>query len=71
MTKTGTADLMKCASKIHFRNRRVRYTSRRQVLDVGQKVTFLTVYTMLPEKYPFVYLRDQAIFIWARGRCKC
>ena len=33
MTKTGTADLMKCASKIHFRTRRVRYTSRRQVLD--------------------------------------
>ena len=33
MTKTGTADLMKCASKIHFRTCRVRYTSRRQVLD--------------------------------------
>ena len=33
MTKTGVADLMKCASKIHFRTRRVRYTSRRQVLD--------------------------------------
>ena len=32
MTKTGTADLMKCASKIYFRSRRVRYTSRRQVL---------------------------------------
>ena len=31
--KTGTADLMKCASKMHFRTRRVRYTSRRQVLD--------------------------------------
>ena len=33
MSKTGTADLMKCASKIHFRTRRVRYTSRRPVLD--------------------------------------
>ena len=33
MTKTGTADLIKCASKIHYRTRRVRYTSRRQVLD--------------------------------------
>ena len=32
-TKTGTADLMKCVSKIHFRTRRVRQTSRRQVLD--------------------------------------
>ena len=26
MTKTGTADLMKCASKIQFRTRRMRYT---------------------------------------------
>ena len=33
MTKTGTADLMKYASKIHFRSRRVRYTSCRQELD--------------------------------------
>ena len=31
MTETGTVDLMKCASKIHFRTRRMRYTSRRQV----------------------------------------
>ena len=38
---------------------------------VGQKVTFLTVYTMSLEKYPFVYLRDQVIFIGAWGRCKC
>ena len=38
---------------------------------VGQTVTFLTVYTMFLEKYPFVYLRDQAIFIGAWGRCKC
>ena len=38
---------------------------------VGQKVTFLSVYTMLLEKYPFVYLRDQAIFIGAWDRCKC
>ena len=44
MTNTGTADLMKCASKIYFRTRRVRYTSRRQVLDYAKKVTFLTVY---------------------------
>ena len=61
MTKTGTADHMKCASKIHYRTRRV----------VGQKVTFLTVYTMFLEKYPFVYLRDQAMFIGEWGRCKC
>ena len=33
MTKTGTTDFMKCASKIHFRICRVRYTSRRQVLN--------------------------------------
>ena len=32
MTKTGTADLMQCASKIYFRTRRMRYTSRRQIL---------------------------------------
>ena len=32
-TKTGTADFMKCASKIHFRTHRVQHTSRRQVLD--------------------------------------
>ena len=32
MAKTGTADRMKCASKSIFRSR-VRYTSRRQVLD--------------------------------------
>ena len=38
---------------------------------VGQKVTFLTVYTMFLEKYPFVYLRDQVILIGAWGRCKC
>ena len=36
MTKTGTADLMKCASKMHFRTRRVRYTSCRQVLGHGR-----------------------------------
>ena len=36
MTKTSTADLNECASKIHFRTRRVRYTSRRQVLDQGR-----------------------------------
>ena len=33
MTKTGTVDLMKCASKTILRTRRVRYTSCRQVLD--------------------------------------
>ena len=38
---------------------------------VGQKVTFLTVCTLFLEKYPFVYLRDQAIFIGAWGQCKC
>ena len=38
---------------------------------VGQTVTFLTVYTMILEKYPSVYLRNQAIFIGAWGRCKC
>ena len=32
MTKTGTTDLMKCASEIYFGTRRVRYISRRQVL---------------------------------------
>ena len=51
MTKTGTADLMKCASEICFRTHRVRYTSRRQVFDqaknVGAKVTFLRMYSFL------------------------
>ena len=63
MTKTGTTDLMKCASKINFRTRRVRCTSCRQVLDHSRpKGNLLTVYTMFLEKYPFVYLRNQAIF---------
>ena len=51
MTKTGTADLMKCASKSIFRTCRVQYTSCRQVLDkaknVSAEVTFLTMYTLL------------------------
>ena len=59
MIQTGTADLMKCASKIYFRTRGVRYTSRKQVLDeaknVGTEVTFLTMYTLF-SKYPFVYI---------------
>ena len=40
---------------------------------VGQKVTFLTVYTMFLEKYPFAYQRDQAIFIgaWGRSNVNC
>ena len=48
MTKTGTADLMKCASKIHFRTRRVRYTLRRQVLDHSRPKGHLSnsVYTV-------------------------
>ena len=72
MTKTGTADLMKCASKIHFRTRRVRYTSRRQILDHSRPKGRLSnsVYNV-PKKYPFVYLKDQAILIGAWGRCKC
>ena len=46
MPKTGRADLMKCASKIYFRTRRVRYTACRHVLDYAKKVTFLTVYNV-------------------------
>ena len=38
---------------------------------IGQEVTVLTVYTMFLEKYPFVYLMDQAIIIGAWGRCNC
>ena len=54
-----------CMCERHFRNRRVRYTSRRQVLDHSRPKGNLsvTVYTMFLEKYPFVYLRDQAIFM--------
>ena len=62
MTKTGTADLMKCASKIHACD--IHHADKYWII-VGQKVAFLTVYTMFLEKYPFVYLRDQAIFMWA------
>ena len=51
MIKSGTADLMKWLQKSIFRPRRVRYTSRRQVLDqaenVGAEVTFLTMYIFL------------------------
>ena len=47
------------------------YHADKYWIIVGQKVTFLTVYTMFLEKYPFVYLRDQAIYIGARGRYKC
>ena len=76
MTKTGTADLMKCASKIRFRTHRVRYTSRRQVMDHSRPKGYLSnsvldhsrpkgclsssVYNV-PRKISFVYLRDQAI----------
>ena len=72
MSKTGTPDLMKCASKIHFRARRVRYHHEDKYWVIAdKKVTLLTVYTMFLEKYPFVFLRDQAILIGAWGRCKC
>ena len=70
MTKTGTADLMKCASKIELIACDIHHADKYWI-TAGQKVTFLTVYTMFLEKYPFVYQRDQAIFIGAWGRCKC
>ena len=62
MTKTGTADLMKCASKIHFRTRRVRYTLHRQGLDHSRPKGNL---------FNSVYNVDQAMFIGAWDRCKC
>ena len=71
MTKTDTADLMKCASKIHFRTHRVRYTSRRQVLDHSRPKGILSnsVYNV-PRKIS-ICSRDQAILIGAWGLCKC
>ena len=72
MIKTSKADLMKCTLKyiLELVACDIHHTDKYWII-VGQKVTFLTVYTMFLEKYLFVYLRDQAIFIGAWGRCKC
>ena len=66
MIKTSKADLMKCTLKyiLELVACDIHHTDKYWII-VGQQVTFLTVYTMFLEKYPFVYLRDQAIFIRA------
>ena len=68
MTKTGTADLMKCASKIHFRTRRVRYTSRRQVLDHSRPKSNLSnnVYNV-PRKISIRLPKGSNNIYWGMG----
>ena len=68
MTKTGTADLMKCVSKIHFRTRRVRYTSRRQVLDHGRLKGNLSnsVYSV-PRKLSICLPKGSNNIYWVMG----
>ena len=68
MTKTGTADLMKCASKIHFRTHRVRYTSRRQVLDHSRPKGNLSnsVYNV-PRKISICLPKGSSNIYWGTG----
>ena len=68
MTKTGTADLMKCASKIHFRNRRVRYTSRKQVLEHNRPKGNLSnnVYNV-PRKISICLPKGSSNIYWGMG----
>ena len=68
MTKTGTADLMKCASKIYFRTRRVRYTSCRQVLDHSRLKGYLSnsVYNV-PRKRSICLPKGSSNTYWGMG----
>ena len=68
MAKTGTADLMKCAFKIHFRTRRVRYTSRRQVLDHSRPKGNLSnrVYNV-PRKISICLPNGSSNIYWGMG----
>ena len=68
MTKTGTADLTKCASKIHFRTRHVRYTSRRQVLDHSRPKGNLSnsVYNV-PRKISICLPKGSSNIYWGMG----
>ena len=70
MTKTGTTDLMKCASKIHLRTRRVLYTTRRQVLGHSKPKGHLSnsVYNV-PRKISICLPKGSSNTYW--GRCKC
>ena len=68
MTKTGTADLMKCASKIHFRTRRVRYTSRRQVLDHSRpKGNISNSVCNVPRKISICLPKGSSNIYWGMG----
>ena len=66
LTKTDTVDLMKCASKIHFRTRRVRHTSRRQVLDHSRPKSNLFFSKVLSLKHIMTY----SICCTACARCQ-
>ena len=68
MTKTGTADLMKCASKIHFKTRRVRDTSRKQVLDHSRPKGNLSnsVYSV-PRKISICLPKESSNIYWGMG----
>ena len=68
MTKTGTADHMKCASKIHYRTRRVRYTSRRQVIDHSRPKGNLSnsVYNV-PRKISICLPKGSSNIYWGMG----
>ena len=68
MTKTDTADLMKYSSKIHFRTRRVRYTSRRQVLDHTRPKCNLSnsVYN-IPRKISICLPKGSSNIYWGMG----
>ena len=68
MTKIGKADLMKCASKMHFRTRCVRYTSRRQVLDHSRSKGNLSnsVYNV-PRKISICLPKGSSNIYWGMG----
>ena len=69
MTKIGTVDLVKCASKkMHFRTRRVRYTSRKQVLDHSRPKGKLSssVYNV-PRKIYICLPKGSSNIYWGMG----
>ena len=72
MIKIGTADLMKCASKTHFRTRRVRYTSRGQVLDHRRPKGNLSnsVYNV-PRKISICLPKGSSNIYWGMGHVNC
>ena len=68
MTKTGTLDLMKCASKIHFRTRRVRYTPRRQVVGHSRpKGHFSNSVYNVPRKISICLSKGSSNTYWGMG----